>query len=100
LLIRPLPLLDLFVAVVMFSIGLSTSSGELLGILRARALLARPLVADCILISAIGFLLVRAFPLKPDAAIGIMLLAAIPGAPIARAILRERRKPGWPSLPL
>jgi BASS family bile acid:Na+ symporter len=91
LLIRPLPLLNLFVAVVMFSIGLSTSSGELIGILRARALLVRTLVANCILIPAIGFLLVRSFPLKPDAAIGIMLLAAIPGTPIALQFTRKAK---------
>jgi len=89
LLIRPLPLLNL--AVAMFSIGLSTSSGELLGILRARALLARTLVANCILIPAIGFLLVRAFPLKPDAAIGIMPLATIPGTPIALQFTRKAK---------
>jgi len=91
LLIRALPLLNFFVAVVMFSIGLSTSGGELLGILRARALLARTLVANCIFIPAIGFLLVRAFPLNPDAAIGIMLLAAIRGTPIALQFTRKAK---------
>jgi len=32
---------------------------------------------------SIGFLLVRIFPLTPDASVGILLLAAIPGTPIA-----------------
>jgi hypothetical protein len=49
LLIKPLPLLNFFVAVVMFSIGLRTSGGELLNILRDRALFARSLLANCIL---------------------------------------------------
>ncbi|HXY07293.1 MAG TPA: bile acid:sodium symporter [Terriglobales bacterium] len=88
MLIRPLPLLNFFVAIVMFSIGLRVSGGELYNILRARALLIRTLIANCILIPAIGFLLVRVFPLTPDASIGIMLLAAIPGTPISLQFTR------------
>jgi BASS family bile acid:Na+ symporter len=88
LLIRPLPLLDFFVAVVMFSIGLRTSGVELVNIVRDRALLTRTLVANCVLIPAIGFLLVRVFPLTPEARIGIFLLAAIPGTPIALQFTR------------
>ena len=88
MLIRPLPLLNFFVAIVMFSIGLRVSGGELFNILRPRALLIRTLIANCILIPAIGFLLVRVFPLTPDASIGIMLLAAIPGTPISLQFTR------------
>jgi BASS family bile acid:Na+ symporter len=88
LLIQPLPLLNFFVVVVMFSIGLRTSGGELVNIVRDRTLLARTLVANCVLIPAIGFLLVRVFPLTPEARIGIVLLAAIPGTPIALQFTR------------
>ena len=88
MLIRPLPLLNFFVAVVMFSIGLRTSGGELLNTLRDRALLTRSLVANCILIPVVGFLLVHIFPLNLDASIGILLLAAIPGTPIALQFTR------------
>ena len=88
MLIKPLPLLNFFVAVVMFSIGLRTSGGELLNILRDRALFARTLLANCILIPAIGFLLIRIFPLNLEARIGILLLAAIPGTPIALQFTR------------
>jgi BASS family bile acid:Na+ symporter len=88
LLIRPLPLLNFFVAVVMFSIGLRASGGELVNIVRDRALLTRTLVANCVLIPAIGFFLVRIFPLTPEARIGIVLLAAIPGTPIALQFTR------------
>jgi bile acid:Na+ symporter, BASS family len=90
-LIPPLPLLNFFVAVVMFSIGLRVSGGELLGILRNRALFARTLLANCALIPAIGFLLVHIFPLAPDAKIGILLLAAIPGTPIALQFTRQAK---------
>ena len=90
--IPPLLLLNVFVAVVMFSIGLRLSGGELLDILRERTLFARALLANCLLIPAIGFLLVRIFPLTPDASIGILLLAAIPGTPIALQFTRQAKR--------
>jgi BASS family bile acid:Na+ symporter len=88
MLIPPLPLLNFFVAVVMITIGLRVSSGELLDILRNRTLLTRTLLANCVLIPATGFLLIGIFPLPPDARIGILLLAAIPGTPIALQFTR------------
>ena len=88
MIIRPLLLLNFFVVMVMLSIGLRTSGGELLGILNDRRLLVRTLLANCILIPAVGFLLVHVFPLTPEARIGIMLLAAIPGTPIALQFTR------------
>jgi predicted Na+-dependent transporter len=91
MLIPPLLLLNLFVVVVMFSIGLRVSGGELLDILRKRALFVRTLLANCVLIPTIGFLLVRVFPLTPDASIGILLLAAIPGTPIALQFTRQAK---------
>jgi len=89
MLIPPLPLLNFFVAVVMFSIGLRVTGGQLIGILQNRALFVRVLVANCLFIPALGFLLVHIFPLKPDASIGILLLAAIPGTPIALQFNRK-----------
>jgi BASS family bile acid:Na+ symporter len=90
-LIRPLPLLNFFVVLVMFSIGLRVSGGELLDVVRNRALFTRTLLANCLLIPGIGFLLVNIFPLTPDAAIGILLLAAIPGTPIALQFTRQAK---------
>jgi predicted Na+-dependent transporter len=89
--IRPLPLLNFFVAVVMLSIGLRTSGGELLDILRDRRLLVRTLVVNCAVIPAVGFLLVHIFPLSYEARIGILLLAAIPGTPIALQFTRQAK---------
>ncbi len=91
MLIRPLPLLNFFVVVVMLSIGLRVSGGELLDVLRNRALFVRTLLANCVLIPAIGFLLVHVFPLTPDASVGILLLAAIPGTPIALQFTRTAK---------
>jgi BASS family bile acid:Na+ symporter len=82
-LIKPLYLFDAFVVLVMFSIGLRVSGSELMDVVRARSILIRTLVANCVLIPAIGFLLVYIFPLTRDAMIGLLLLAAIPGTPIA-----------------
>lgn len=84
----PLPLLNFFVFLVMLSIGLRVSGGELLEVLRNRALFTRTLLANCVLIPGIGFLLVKLFPLSPDATVGILLLAAIPGTPIALQFTR------------
>src|SRR5271170_3932620 len=89
MLIRPLPLLNFFVAVVMFSIGLRVSGGELLDLTRNRTLFLRALLANCIFIPALGFLLVSIFPLSPDASVGILLLAAIPGTPVALQFTRK-----------
>ncbi|HXJ86915.1 MAG TPA: hypothetical protein VMS18_08880 [Candidatus Binatia bacterium] len=88
MLIKPLLLLNFFVAVVMLSIGLRTSGNELLNVVRGRALLARTLLANCVVIPALGFLLVHIFSLSPDVTIGILLLAAIPGTPIALQFTR------------
>jgi bile acid:Na+ symporter, BASS family len=89
MLIRPLPLLNFFVIVVTFAIGLRVRGGELLDIARDRALLMRALLANCILIPVIGFFLVHLFPLTPDVRVGILLLAAIPGTPIALQFIRS-----------
>src|SRR5215472_16356769 len=67
----------------MFSIGLRVRTSELLDVVRGRSILIRVLVANCVLIPAIGLLLVYIFPLTRDSMIGLLLLAAIPGTPIA-----------------
>ena len=91
MLIPPLPLLNFFVATVMFSIGLRVSGGDLLDILRQRALFVRTLLANCALIPALGFLLIAIFPLTADAKVGVLLLSAIPGTPIALQFTRQAK---------
>jgi hypothetical protein len=58
MLVRPLPLLDFFVVLVILSIGLRVTGGDLLDVFRDRALLTRTLLANCVPIPATGFLLV------------------------------------------
>src|SRR6516225_3073069 len=91
MLVRPLTLLNLFVVLVMLSIGLHVSGGELLKVLRNGALFTRTMLANCVLIPALGFLLVNLFPLTPDASVGILLLAAIPGTQIALQFTRQAK---------
>ena len=91
MLIKPLPLLNFFVATVMFTIGLRVRGGELIGILRDRAVLGRSLLANCVIVPALGVLLVLLFPLTPDVTVGILLLAAIPGTPIALQFTRQAK---------
>ena len=91
MLIPPLLLLNLFVLTVTFSIGLRVTGGELLHVLSKRDMLVRTLLANCVLVPAVGVLLVRTFPLTPDARVGILLLAAIPGTPIALNFTRQAK---------
>jgi len=88
MLVRPLPLLNFFVVLVMLAIGLRVTGGELIDVLRNRALFTRTLVANCVVIPGIGFLLVKMFPLAPDVSVGILLLGAIPGTPVALQFTR------------
>jgi predicted Na+-dependent transporter len=81
--IPPIILLDSFVVLVMFATGLRLTTGELIDVLRSRAVLIRTLLANCVLIPAIALLLVFIFPLTHDAKIGLLLIAAAPGTPIA-----------------
>ena len=89
MLLPPMLLLDFFVVLVMLSIGLRVTGREVLDVLRSRALFVRALVANCVLIPGIGLLLVNTLPLTPDASVGILLLAAIPGTPIALQFTRK-----------
>jgi BASS family bile acid:Na+ symporter len=86
--IPPLLLLDLFVVAVMFAIGLRVSRGDLVSTLRNRRLVLRSLLANCLIVPALGFLLVTLFPMEPDLKLGFLLLAAIPGTPVALQFTR------------
>jgi len=55
MLVRPVPLLDFFVVLVMLSIAMRVRGGELLDSLAQPRLLIRTLVANCILVPGLGF---------------------------------------------
>jgi bile acid:Na+ symporter, BASS family len=65
----------------MFPIGLQVDREELAGIFKDTGLLIRGLLANVVLVPAVGILLVRLFQLKDPIAIGLLLMAICPGVP-------------------
>jgi BASS family bile acid:Na+ symporter len=86
--IPPIALLNLFVVTVLLSIGLRVTATELLRIIQDRSLMLRSLLANCILVPAFGLLLVKVVPMSAETQIGILLLATIPGTPVALQFTR------------
>jgi BASS family bile acid:Na+ symporter len=91
LLIPPRFLLYIFVALVMVSIGLRVHGAELFSLLRDRRLLGRSLLANCVLVPMLGFVLAWTIPMDAQVRTGIMLLAAVPGTPAALQFTRTAR---------
>src|SRR5580704_5040943 len=75
----------------MLAIGLKVSRGDLMSALRNRRLLLRALLANCLIVPALGFLLVALLPMEPDQKLGLLLLAAIPGTPVALQFTRKAK---------
>ena len=73
----------LFLVSMMLSIGLEVTGRQMLDSLRNTSLVGRALLANLVLVPLLGLLLVRLFPLSPDVATGLLILAAAPGAPFA-----------------
>jgi BASS family bile acid:Na+ symporter len=73
----------LFLCSVMLSIGLDVSWRQILDAFRDSSLLGRALVANLVLVPLLGLGLVQLFPMSPDIAAGMLILAAAPGAPFA-----------------
>ncbi len=65
----------------MFPIGLQVDREELAAALRNAGLLIRALLANVVLVPALGVLVVRLFHLKEPIAIGLLLMAICPGVP-------------------
>jgi BASS family bile acid:Na+ symporter len=73
----------LFLCSMMLSIGLEVAWRQLLDAFRDWSLLGRALVANLVLVPLLGLVLARLFPMSPDIAAGMLILAAAPGAPFA-----------------
>ncbi|SKB15004.1 putative sodium dependent transporter [Planktothrix sp. PCC 11201] len=80
------PLLIIFVKVTIFSlmlaIGLNLSFEKMLSFWRKPALLFRALLAVVVLVPLVVIILLKLFNLPPGVMIGLVLLAASPGAPL------------------
>lgn len=75
----------------MVAIGLMVTGGELMRTLRDRRLMSRSLLVNCILIPLLGYALVQLIPVSDDMKVGILLLAILPGTPLALNFTRQAR---------
>jgi BASS family bile acid:Na+ symporter len=66
----------------MFDIGLRQGPGDLARLFRARGLLLRSLLSVLVVVPLAAFVLLAALPVPPEVALGVVLLAAAPGAPL------------------
>ena len=100
------PLLLIFIKVTIFSlmlaIGLNLSFEQMLSFWRRPALLFRALLAVVVLVPLVVIILIKLFNLPPGVIIGLVLLAASPGAPLTtmRAQMAGARFPYSASLQL
>lgn len=72
--------------IIMFGMGLSLSINDFKRVLFYPKAILVGLVNQLILLPAIGFLIVYVFDLKPDIAVGLIILAACPGGPTSNLI--------------
>ncbi len=68
-----------FLIATMLSMGMTSRVTSLRRLLASRGLLLRTLGANFVVVPLLGLLLVRALPLRPEAAAAILLLACVPG---------------------
>lgn len=80
-----------FLFSVMLEIGLEVSPEELGGIAHNRRLVARALLANFVLVPALGLFLASVFPMPTQLETGFLLLAATPGALFATQFTRVMR---------
>ncbi len=76
----------------MLGIGLKVGRDDLLSVLRDKGWLARMLIANLLVIPAVGILATRTLPLKPENALALTLLACAPGGLGALQFLTKHRE--------
>jgi BASS family bile acid:Na+ symporter len=75
--------LPISLAVIMFGLGLSLTADDFRRVRRHPRAVSVALVCQVVLLPVVAFGLVEVFDLRPDLAVGFMLLAAAPGGPMA-----------------
>lgn len=73
-----------------FGAGLEVNREHLIGILKNLGLLGRALLANFVIVPALGVLLAKLFRLPPEVATGFLLMAIAPGVPFVLASVRKR----------
>ena len=72
--------------IIMFGMGLSLTVADFKRVLLYPKAVIVGLINQLIILPAIGFALIWLFPVKPDIAIGLIILAACPGGPTSNLI--------------
>ncbi len=67
----------------MMGMGLRTAFGEVINIVRQFRLLLRGLLANFFVVPVLFYLAVQLLPFRPDVVIGLLIMAAVPVAPMA-----------------
>ena len=78
--------LPLALFIIMLGMGLGLTVNDFKRILVEPKIVAIGLIAQLIMLPAVGFLLVNLFPLSPELAVGMMIVAACPGGPTSNLI--------------
>ena len=71
--------LPLALAFIMFALGLGLSSSDFFRVLKQPRDFIVGAVSQIILLPIIAFLLVKIWPISPELAVGVMIIAAAPG---------------------
>jgi len=78
--------LPLALFIIMLGMGLGLTADDFTRVLVEPKAVALGLIAQLIMLPAVGFLLASLFPLTPELAVGVMILAACPGGPTSNLI--------------
>jgi len=91
ILVQPLlrVLAIVFLTTAMLSMGLQTTRREIAGALGDRRFLGKALLANLVLVPALGLLVAFAVPLSREVKLGIALLSLAPGAPFGIQFTRK-----------
>lgn len=73
---------QLSIVITMVSVGLQVTGAQILSAISRRRLLARALFTNLVVVPLVAFLLMRLFAVPQWLAIGVLLVAAAPGAPL------------------
>jgi BASS family bile acid:Na+ symporter len=82
-----------FLAGSMLGIGLKAGKDDLLTVVRDKGWLLRVFVANFMLIPALGILAAKAFAVKPENALALIVLACAPGGMSALQFLSKKKEP-------
>ena len=76
------PLIQFSIVVTMVSVGMQVTGAQIIGTVSNSGLMARALLANLIILPLVAVLLVWMFSVPQGLAIGFLLVAASPGAPL------------------